>query len=319
MNEALLPGWTVLLDSVGHRFADETAPYGILDNAAALRSRLTDAGVELASDTDTEVLAHLIAAAKGATLEEKVAQALSQVEGTWGLAVLHADFPDRIVLARNGSPLIIGVGNREMHVASDLAALVRHTTTVAHLADGELATVTSGGFTTFTSDLRRTDREAQDLDLDPSAFDAGDHESFMAKEIADQPEAAVRVLRGRLDERFATAHLGGLGLEPADVRRVARVKILGCGSAYYVGQMGASLVEELARHGYKLSPGTLYPLLQRMERLGWLKSKTSPRRGRPRKDYRLTTQGRRVLVVLREQITELYDEVVRGVEEKGHR
>ena len=220
---------------------------GILDNAAALRSRLTDAGVELASDTDTEVLAHLIAAAKGATLEEKVAQALSQVEGTWGLAVLHADFPDRIVVARNGSPLIIGVGNREMHVASDLAALVRHTTTVAHLADGELATVTSGGFTTFTSDLRRTDREAQDLDLDPSAFDAGDHESFMAKEIADQPEAAVRVLRGRLDERFATAHLGGLGLEPADVRRVARVKILGCGSAYYVGQMGAGLIEELAR------------------------------------------------------------------------
>ncbi len=220
---------------------------GILDNAAALRARLTDAGVELASDTDTEVLAHLIAAAQGATLEEKVSQALAQVEGTWGLAVLHADYPDRLVVARNGSPLIIGVGNREMHVASDLAALVRHTTTVAHLADGELATVTAGGFTTFTSDLRRTDREAQELDLDPTSFDAGEHESFMAKEIADQPEAAERMLRGRLDERFATAHLGGLDLEPADVRRVARVKILGCGSAYYVGQMGAGLIEELAR------------------------------------------------------------------------
>ena len=220
---------------------------GILDNAAALRARLTDAGVELASDTDTEVLAHLIAGAKGGTLEEKVSQALAQVEGTWGLAVLHADFPDRIVVARNGSPLIIGVGNREMHVASDLAALVRHTTTVAHRADGELATVTSTGFTTFTSDLRRTDREAQDLDLDPASFDAGEHESFMAKEIADQPEAAERMLRGRLDERFATAHLGGLDLDPADVRRVARVKILGCGSAYYVGQMGAGLIEDLAR------------------------------------------------------------------------
>lgn len=220
---------------------------GILDNAATLRARLTDAGVELASDTDTEVLAHLIAAAKGGTLEEKVSQALAQVEGTWGLAVLHADFPDRMVVARNGSPLIIGVGNREMHVASDLAALVRHTTTVAHLDDGELATVTSSGFTTFTADLRRTDREAQDLDLDPASFDAGEHESFMAKEIADQPEAAERMLRGRLDERFATAHLGGLDLDPADVRRVARVKILGCGSAYYVGQMGAGLIEDLAR------------------------------------------------------------------------
>jgi glucosamine--fructose-6-phosphate aminotransferase (isomerizing) len=220
---------------------------GILDNADALRRRLTDSGVELRSDTDTEVIAHLIAAATGKTLEERVSQALTQVEGTWGLAVLHADFPDRIVVARNGSPLIIGVGNREMFLASDLAALVRHTTTVAHLADGELATVTANGFTTFTSDLRRTERVAQDLDLDPASFDAGDHESFMAKEIADQPEAAERMLRGRLDERFATAHLGGLDLDPAAVRRVARVKILGCGSAYYVGELGALLIEELAR------------------------------------------------------------------------
>ncbi len=220
---------------------------GILDNAAALRAALTDAGVDLVSDTDTEVLAHLVTRSAADSLEGKVRDALASVEGTYGLAVLHADFPDRMVVARHGSPLIVGVGEREMFVASDLAALVRHTTTVAHLEDGELATVTATGFTTMRRDLTATHREAATLDLDPAAFEAGDHESYMRKEIAEQPESAERVLRGRIDERFATAHLGGLGLDARETRGISRVKVLGCGSAYYVGQMGAALVEELAR------------------------------------------------------------------------
>jgi len=220
---------------------------GILDNAAALRAALTDAGVELVSDTDTEVLAHLVARSEADTLEGKVRDALSAVEGTYGLAVVHADFPDRMVVARHGSPLIVGVGDREMFVASDLMALVRHTTTVAHLEDGELATVTATGFTTMRRDLTATHREASRLDLDPAAFEAGDHASYMRKEIDEQPESAERVLRGRIDERFATAHLGGLGLDARETRGITRVKVLGCGSAYYVGQMGAALVEELAR------------------------------------------------------------------------
>ncbi len=224
---------------------------GILDNAAALRAALTDAGVELASDTDTEVLAHLVARSGADTLEGKVRDALTAVEGTYGLAVVHAAYPDRIVVARNGSPLIVGVGQREMFVASDLAALVRHTTTVAHLEDGELATLTATGFTTMRldarGDLTATHREAATLDLDPAAFEAGDHASYMRKEIAEQPESAERVLRGRIDERFATAHLGGLGLDARETRGISRVKVLGCGSAYYVGQMGAALIEELAR------------------------------------------------------------------------
>jgi len=220
---------------------------GILDNAAALRSALTEAGVALVSDTDTEVLAHLVARSGADTLEGKVRDALSAVEGTYGLAVLHADFPDRMVVARNGSPIVVGVGEREMFVASDLAALVRHTTTVAHLEDGELATVTATGFTTMRRDLTATHREAAALDIDPAAFEAGEHESYMRKEISEQPESAERVLRGRIDERFATAHLGGLGLDARELRGIGRVKVLGCGSAYYVGQMGAALVEELAR------------------------------------------------------------------------
>lgn len=212
---------------------------GIIDNAAALRQQLSDQGVELASDTDTEVLAHLVARSDADTLEGKVRDALGVVDGTYGLAVLHADFPDRMVVARNGSPLLVGVGDREVFVASDLAAVVRHTTTVAHLADGEIATLTASGFTTA--------HETTTLDIDPAAYDAEEHGSFMHKEIREQPAAAERVLRGRLDERFGTAHLGGLNMDARETRAIRRVKVLGCGSAYYVGQMGASLVEELAR------------------------------------------------------------------------
>ena len=222
---------------------------GIVDNAAALRQRLADEGVELVSDTDTEVFAHLVARSTADSLEAKVVDALGSVEGTYGLAVVHADFPDRIVVARNGSPLIVGVGEKEMFVASDLAAIVRHTTTVAHLEDGELATVTAGGFTTFRQDLSRSATTATKVDIDPAAYEhgEGDGGSRMYLEMLEQPAAVERALRGRLDERFATAHLGGLNLDARELRAIRRVRMLGCGSAYYVGQMGAALVEELAR------------------------------------------------------------------------
>src|SRR6478752_4139455 len=186
---------------------------GIIDNAAALRQRLGDEGVELVSDTDTEVVAHLVARSEEPTLEGKVVDALAAVEGTYGLAVVHADFPDRLVVARNGSPLLVGVGEKEMYIASDLAAIVRHTTTIAHLADGEIATVTAGGFTPYGGDLRPVTRPAETVDVDPTAYEAGDHQSFMHKEMLEQPASAARVLSGRLDERFGTAHLGGLNMD----------------------------------------------------------------------------------------------------------
>ncbi|WP_183099749.1 glutamine--fructose-6-phosphate transaminase (isomerizing) [Nocardioides pelophilus] len=223
---------------------------GIIDNAAALRDELAEEGVDLVSDTDTEVLAHLIAGSGADTLEGKVAETLGRIHGTYGIAVLHVDFPDRIVVARNGSPLIIGVGDKEMYVASDLAALVRYTTTVAHLDDGEMATITSAGFSTYrlgASGLAATNRRAAHVDVDPASYDAGEYDSFMYKEILEQPAAAERVLRGRLDERFATGHLGGLNLDARELRAIRRIKVLGCGSAYYVGEMGATLIEELAR------------------------------------------------------------------------
>jgi glutamine---fructose-6-phosphate transaminase (isomerizing) len=220
---------------------------GIIDNASVLRRRLAEAGVELVSETDTELLAHLVAASEADTLEGAVLEALGQVEGTYGIAVLDTEHPDRIVVARNGSPLVIGVGDKEMYVASDLAALVRHTSQVLHLDDGELATVTASGFTTFTHDQQRTDRSPSAIEVTAQDFELNGHEHFMLKEILEQPGSAERVMRGRLDDRFATAHLGGLNLDAREARAVRRVKILGCGSSYYVGQMGASMIEELAR------------------------------------------------------------------------
>ncbi|MGW4063194.1 glutamine--fructose-6-phosphate transaminase (isomerizing) [Amycolatopsis sp. NPDC004747] len=220
---------------------------GIIDNADALRAQLADAGVTLTSETDTEVLAHLIARSGAETLEDAVVEAVSRVTGTYAIAVTDSAHPDRLVIARNGSPLIIGVGEREMFVASDLAALVRHTSQVAHLDDGEFATVFATGYRTFTVDESDTTKPATEIDIDAEDLDLGGYPHYMAKEIQEQPESVERIIRGRLDDRFGVARLDGLNLTPRELRGFARVKILGCGSAYYVGQIGATMIEELAR------------------------------------------------------------------------
>ncbi|TDD71558.1 glutamine--fructose-6-phosphate transaminase (isomerizing) [Jiangella aurantiaca] len=221
---------------------------GIIDNAAQLRAELTADGVELSSDTDTEVLAHLISRARtsNGSLEDAVLATLDRIEGTYGLAVLDQAHPDRIVVARNGSPIIIGIGDREMHVASDTAALVRYTRQVVHLDDGELATLRADGYQTFTRNARTT-KTAVTVDWDASDYGTDGHEHFMHKEIAEQPDAVRRVLKGRLDERFHTVRLGGLEMDARELREFRRVKILGCGSAYYAGQAGAQFIEEVAR------------------------------------------------------------------------
>jgi glutamine---fructose-6-phosphate transaminase (isomerizing) len=220
---------------------------GIIDNAAALRERLDARGVKLTSETDTEVIAHLVARSEASTLEGAVLDVLSRITGTYALAVLDERHPDRLVVARNGSPLILGVGDREMFVASDLAALVRHTTSVVHLDDGELATVTASGFRTFSRDEENTAKVPTSIDVDVEDVGLGGYRHYMRKEILEQPSSIERMLRGRLDERFGTARLDGLNLGPRELRWFRRVKILGCGSAHYVGQFGAQMIEELAR------------------------------------------------------------------------
>jgi glucosamine--fructose-6-phosphate aminotransferase (isomerizing) len=222
---------------------------GIVENAAPLRERLEAAGCRFRSETDTEVLAHLIASAAPGPLEARVREALSHVEGTYGIAVVDSEEPDVIVAARNGSPVVLGIGAREMFVASDVAALVRHTRQVVHLDDGDLAVVRADGFQTSSLEADAEPRPKSPLTVSygQEALELGDHPHFMHKEIFEQPEACERTLRGRLDRRFQTAHLGGLELSPRELLDIRRIKILGCGSAYYAGQTGAHLIESLTR------------------------------------------------------------------------
>ncbi|MDJ0461030.1 glutamine--fructose-6-phosphate transaminase (isomerizing) [Streptomyces sp. H27-C3] len=220
---------------------------GIIDNATELRAKLIADGIEFLSETDTEVLVHLIARSEAETLEEKVREALRHVEGTYGLAVMHADFSDRIVVARNGSPVVLGIGEKEMFVASDIAALVSHTRQIVTLEDGEMATLKADDFRTYTTEGSRTTATPTTVEWEAESYDMGGHDTYMHKEISEQAEAVDRVLRGRIDDRFSTVHLGGLNLDAREARGIRRVKILGCGTSYHAGMIGAQLIEELAR------------------------------------------------------------------------
>ena len=222
---------------------------GIIENAVELRAALEADGVVFASDTDTECLAHLIGRRRlaGLSLEEAVRATLAEVEGTYGLVVIDATQPDRIVAARNGSPVIIGIGEGEMLIGSDVSAMVRHTSRVVPLDDGEMAVLTTDGYRTFALDATPTQKRAFDVNWSIEQIDRGGFEHFMGKEIHEQPAAIERALRGRIDERFATVKFGGITLNAREVLAIRRVKILGCGSAYYAGMAGAQLIETLAR------------------------------------------------------------------------
>ncbi len=217
---------------------------GIIENAAELRAAHLS-GVELASDTDTEVLAQLIDRQPGASLAERVRSALLLVEGAYGLAVVDDREPDCIVVARNGSPVLLGVGDGEHFVASDATAIVRHTDQVVYLDDREMAVLRADEYRTFTLDAEETTKASSTSPASKASHDRGDHDSFLHKEIFEQPATVTQALRGRIDRRFATAHLGGIDLTPRDVLGLRRVKIIGCGSAYYSGLAGAHLIEQL--------------------------------------------------------------------------
>jgi glucosamine--fructose-6-phosphate aminotransferase (isomerizing) len=235
---------------------------GIIENAEQLREQLQSSGVKLVSDTDTEALAHMIAAELGIAspdggsdddreipLEDAVVRTLRRVEGAYGLVVLDAKNPDQLVVARNGSPIVLGLGENEMFVASDVSALVRYTRQVIYLEDGEIATIRATDYHTTTLNGQHAGgiKTPTTVDADADDYELGGFQDYMRKEIHEQPDALRRALRGRLDDRFATARLGGINLDARELRAIKNVKFLGCGSAYYAGQMGAMLVEELAR------------------------------------------------------------------------
>ena len=240
-------------DRNAHPHTDATERFaivhnGIVENAAQLRAKLQANGVSFRSETDSEVLAHLIAAMPADSLENMVRAALRLVTGTYGVAVLDAQRPESIVVARNGSPVVLGIGEREMFIASDPAALVRHTQSVVHLDDGELAVVRADGFETSTLDSgAATAKKPSTIAWTDQSFDMEGYSHFMRKEIAEQPESIRRTLSGRLDARFQTTHIGGLEMAARELLEIRRVKILGCGSAYIAGCVGAHLIEQLAR------------------------------------------------------------------------
>ncbi|MFT6307860.1 MAG: glucosamine--fructose-6-phosphate aminotransferase (isomerizing) [Patiriisocius sp.] len=219
---------------------------GIIENASALRKQLEKSGIICESETDTEVLAHLLAD-HGGSLIDAVRSVLKRVQGTYGLAAIDKDSPGTVVIARNGSPVIIGVGEGEMLAASDMSALARHTREVIHLDDGEVAELTADGFTVTTLDANPSTKSSSQLTSALDDYDKGGYSHYLHREIHDQSDVVQRTLSGRLDTRFSTAHLGGLNLQARDLLKFKRIKILGCGSAYYAGMAGAHMIEALAR------------------------------------------------------------------------
>ncbi|GAB4235686.1 MAG: glutamine--fructose-6-phosphate transaminase (isomerizing) [Acidobacteriota bacterium] len=219
---------------------------GIIENYQAIRERLAVQGHRFQSETDTEVLAHFIGHLYNGDLLAAVCSALKQTQGTFGIAVLSRDEPDRLIVARRGSPIVIGLGEGETIVASDAAAILAHTNQVVYLDDDDVAVVRAGGLDVYTIDSVPVSRAVAELDWDLARAEKGDFEHFMLKEIFEQPEALRNTLRGRLDVNQGTAKLAGMRLTPRDIAHVRRLTIVACGTSLYAGMVGKYYFEELA-------------------------------------------------------------------------
>ncbi|MCH2637285.1 MAG: glutamine--fructose-6-phosphate transaminase (isomerizing) [Candidatus Thalassarchaeum sp.] len=221
---------------------------GIIENARMLRNRLEKEGVKLRSETDSEALVHLIhrEISNGAKPLTAVRRTLKRCRGTWGLCVIFEGH-DKIICARNGSPLVIGVGDGENWIASDTLPLQALTQHVILLDDGVLAEVTSESVKTSRVDGRSSDSEVTTLEDDWGEAELGDYPHFMLKEIHEQPEALRQCLTGRLDLKDGNARLGGLGLSSKNLQKIPYVRFLGCGTALHAAQVGRLSIEQLAR------------------------------------------------------------------------
>ena len=219
---------------------------GIIENYRSLRARLEGRGHHFYSETDTEVLAHLIGDCDKGDLFQAVCDALHQVEGTFGIAVLSAREPDRIITARRGSPIVIGVGDGETIIASDASAIVSHTQRVIYLDDNDIAIVK--GDSVEVRDLNNipVTREIAELGLDAAAAEKGGFEHFMLKEIHEQPESLANAIRGRLDMDLGSAVLSGMGTSPRELAELARVVLVGCGTSLHAGLVGEYAFEDMA-------------------------------------------------------------------------
>ena len=220
---------------------------GIIENYGALRKMLQMQGHTFKSETDTEVLAHLIEAAFDGKLEDAVIDALNLVEGTYGIAVLSSKDPDKIVCARKGSPLLIGLGEGEYYVASDVAAILQHTRQVVYLDDGEMGVLTRQGYEVLDLDARRISKGVSRIDWSLDEIEKGGFEHFMLKEIFEQPQTIQNTMRGRLVVEEGFSKLGGLNLTREELKSFDQVIITACGTSWHSGLIGEMYIEELAR------------------------------------------------------------------------
>ncbi len=220
---------------------------GIIENADVLRKRLEEDGHRFVTETDTETLVHLIEESPGATLEARLIAALDHVEGTYGIAVVAETDPGKIVVARRGSPVLLGVGDGEFLVASDASAVLGHTRSVVYLNDGDVAVVTPEGYRVLDREAREQQRAVDDIEWDLDAIALGGYPHFMLKEISEQAESVRSTLRGRLLVSEGTARLNGLNLTTEQCNEIRHIVIVACGTSWHAGLVGRHILEELAR------------------------------------------------------------------------
>jgi glucosamine--fructose-6-phosphate aminotransferase (isomerizing) len=235
-----------------HRDASERIAIvhnGIIDNVESLRRELVASGTKFRSETDTEVLSELIGReiAAGKSLLDAVIAALNRIEGTAGIVALDRERPDRLVAARIGSPVVLGIGDGESWVASDPLALRPYTERMVVLEDGEIAELTARSFKTVDLDNRDREKRVEKILHQPEAAERGEFAHYMLKEIYEQPDAIDRSMRGRLDAAMGSSHLGGLQSHRARLFDVQRVVFFGCGTSLYSAEVGSYLMSLYAR------------------------------------------------------------------------
>ena len=220
---------------------------GIIENAGHIRKALEGRGHVFKSETDTEVLAHLVGELYTGNLEEAVAAALRDVDGAYGLAFISADEPGVLVAARKGSPLLVGVGDGEFFVASDASALLEHTRSVVYLDDGELAVLSRDGYRIRNLETDFIDKPVNQIEWDLATIERGGFDHFMLKEIFEQPESLENTLRGHLLDDEGSARVHGLNMTDEELKSINRIVITACGTSWHSGLIGEYMLEELAR------------------------------------------------------------------------
>ena len=220
---------------------------GIIENSGAIRRALEQRGHTFKSETDTEVLAHLVGECYSGNIEEAVAQALREVDGAYGIAVICSEEPDVLVAARKGSPLLVGVGENEWFVASDASAILAHTRSVVYLDDGEMVVLNRKGYHVRDLAATRIEKTVNRIEWDIATIERGGYSHFMLKEIFEQPDTVRNTMRGHLLEEEGTSRVSGLNLTDDDIKRINRIVITACGTSWHAGLIGEYMLEELAR------------------------------------------------------------------------